>query len=84
MELKYETMTGSQVEKPLELDTTASAEYVYYRKNVQQIEKKDESTGNVTKLWQYDEAKITRAEYQQKQIDDQAQALMELAELIGG
>lgn len=84
MELKYETMTGSQIDKPLELDTSSSADYVYYRKNVKQIVSKDEATGETVKLWQYEEAKVTRAEYQQKCIDDQAQALMELAEIIGG
>lgn len=83
MELKYEQVTGSQIDKPLALDATTSADYVYYRKNIKRIENKDPASGEVVKLWQYDEAKVTRAEYQQKQIDDQAQALMELAEMIG-
>ena len=38
MNLNYETVTGSQAEKPTELDTTSSVNFVYYRKNIKQIE----------------------------------------------
>ena len=42
MNLNYETVTGSQAEKPTELDTTSSVNFVYYRKNIKQIEQTDE------------------------------------------
>ena len=83
MNLNYETVTGSQAEKPTELDTASSVNYVYYRKNIKQIEQTDEQ-GNTVKLWQYDEAKVTRQEYLQNCIDDNAQALADLAAMIGG
>ena len=83
MNLHYETVTGSQAEKPSELDTTSSANYVYYRKNIKQIEQTDEQ-GNTVKLWQYDEAKVTKQEYLQNCVDDNAQALADLAAMIGG
>lgn len=79
----YETVTGSQAEKPAELDTTSSAEYVYYRRNIKQIEQTDDQ-GNTVTLWQYEEAKVSRQEYLQNCIDDNAQALADLAALIGG
>ena len=83
MNLNYETVTGSQAEKPAELDTTSSVNFVYYRKNIKQIEQTDEH-GNTVKLWQYDEAKVTKQEYLQNCIDDNAQALADLAAMIGG
>ena len=83
MNLNYETVTGSQAEKPTELDTTSSVNFVYYRKNIKQIEQTNEH-GNAVKLWQYDEAKVTRQEYLQNCIDDNAQALADLAAMIGG
>lgn len=83
MNLNYETVTGSQAEKPTELDTTSSVNFVYYRKNIKQIEQTDEQ-GSTVKLWQYDEAKVTRQEYLQNCIDDNAQALADLAAMIGG
>lgn len=79
----YKTVTGSQAEKPAELDTTSSAEYVYYRRNIKQIEQTD-GQGNMVTLWQYEEAKVSRQEYLQNCIDDNAQALADLAALIGG
>ena len=83
MNLNYETVTGSQAEKPTELDTTSSVNFVYYRKNIKQIEQTDEH-GNSVKLWQYDEAKVTKQQYLQNCIDDNAQALADLAARIGG
>ena len=83
MNLNYETVTGSQAEKPAELDTTSSVNFVYYRKNIKQIEQTDEQ-GTTVKLWQYDEAKVSRQEYLQNCIDDNAQALADLAAMIGG
>ena len=83
MNLNYETVTGSLAEKPTELDTTSSVIFVYYRKNIKQIEQTDEQ-GNTVKLWQYDEAKVSRQEYLQNCIDDNAQALADLAAMIGG
>lgn len=83
MNLNYETVTGSQAEKPAELDTTSSVNFVYYRKNIKQIEHTDEQ-GNTVKLWQYDEAKVTKQEYLQSCIDENAQALADLAAMIGG
>ena len=83
MNLNYETVTGSQADKPTELDTTSSVNFVYYRKNIKQIEQTDEQ-GRIVKLWQYDEAKVSRQEYLQNCIDDNAQALADLAAMIGG
>ena len=60
--LKYNKVQGSQVEKPLAIDTKSSATIVYIRKNIARIEKELQS-GEKVKIWEYDEAQLTKEQY---------------------
>lgn len=74
-----------------EIDTTSSKKYVYLRKNFQQ-ETMPDMDGTIT-VWGFDEAKVLQSEWMQhlteennelkKQLDEQADAIIELASLIG-
>ena len=71
MELNYRAAEGSQTEQPAAVDE--SSEYVVrLRKNIKQIDKQDPASGEVVKMWSYDEAVLTREEYARKIADDNA------------
>lgn len=77
MVLNYKHVVGSQPEKPLEVDETSSKYSVYLRKN---IVSKEVTDNNITStFWEYDEAILTKEEYDEykKEIDED-----KLAELI--
>ncbi len=58
----WNQITGTQSERPAEVDTTSSPTTVYLRRNIKQITETDES-GNEHKVWQYEEREMTVAEY---------------------
>lgn len=70
------------------LDTTSSAYYTYIRKNVQEVEKEDPD-GTKRTMFEYDEAKLTKAEYALYRVSEAAgedntaaqEAIAELAEI---
>lgn len=64
MKIVWETVTGSQENRPEVIDKTSSGKYVYLRRNFQRITRTDENSGKVV-LWQYEEAKVTQEEYAQ-------------------
>ena len=51
--------------KPELIDTTSSKTTVYLRKNIIEIEKTNESDDTTTIFYEYDEAKLTKEEYQE-------------------
>ena len=51
--------------KPELIDTTSSKTTVYLRKNIVEIEKTNESDNTSTTFYEYDEAKLTKQEYQE-------------------
>ena len=51
--------------KPDLVDTTSSKTTVYLRKNIIEKERVDEETGESTTYYEYDEAKLTKEEYQE-------------------
>ena len=51
--------------KPELIDTTSSKTTVYLRKNIIEKERVDEETGESTPYYEYDEAKLTKEEYQE-------------------
>lgn len=63
MELVYKEITGTQDERPKDIDITSSSTDVYVRKDIEQITNKDES-GNERKEWHYKEAVLTKEEYE--------------------
>ena len=51
--------------KPDLVDTTSSKTTVYIRQNVVENKKTDEMSGKETVFYEYEEAKLTKAEYQE-------------------
>ena len=58
----WRKVTGSQIEKPAEFDTTSSTVVVYQRKNIERIQVNNHDD-SISELWQYDERKMTHSEY---------------------
>lgn len=51
--------------KPELIDTTSSKTSVYIRQNIIEVEKTNESDDTSTIFYEYDEAKLTKQEYQE-------------------
>ena len=51
--------------KPDLVDTTSSKTTVYIRKNIVENKKTDEMSGKETVFYEYEEAKLTKAEYKE-------------------
>lgn len=51
--------------KPELVDTTSSKKYTYLRKDIIETQKVDEFSNETTTLYEYQEAKLTKAEYQE-------------------
>lgn len=65
MNLIWNTVEGSQEEKPKEIETISSKTTIYLRKNIKRMTRHDEITGDDSEFWQYDEATLTQREYEQ-------------------
>ena len=63
MKLNY-IKSQSSVEPDL-VDTTSSKTTVYIRQNIVENIKKDEMSGKETVFYEYEEAKLTKAEYKE-------------------
>ena len=63
MKLNYKKSQSSI--KPDLIDTTSSKKYVYLRQNVVKINSTDEQSGEDISYFEYDEAKLTRSEYEE-------------------
>ena len=61
MQLTWRKSQAGQ--SPALLDTTSSKKVVYIRKNVEEVEKKDEETGETYTVYQYDECRISKTDY---------------------
>lgn len=59
----WQTVQGSQENKPLEFDTESSQFYVYQRRNIHRVEVINENDDTPTLLWEYDERLLTPDEY---------------------
>ena len=64
------------------VDTTSSNVVVYLRKNVVEKQVKDEITGETHTMYEYDEAKLTKAEYAEYLKNPELQSVMELTEKV--
>ena len=63
--MKLEFYKSSSSVKPELIDTTSSKVVVYLRQNIVENIKTDEMSGEETVFYEYDEAKLTKAEYQE-------------------
>ena len=63
----WKKVTGTQPDKPEEVDRTSSPSTVYLRKNIEQVTREVEgSDGKIQTVteWQYDEKEMTVKEYE--------------------
>ena len=61
----WKKVTGTQLDKPEEIDRTSSPLTVYLRKNIEQVTREVEgSNGEMATEWQYDEKEMTVEEYE--------------------
>lgn len=63
MILNYKKSQSSN--KPDLIDTTSSKKYVYLRQNVVEVNSIDEQSGEDRSYFEYDEAKLTKSEYEE-------------------
>lgn len=56
--------TSHSTVKPELLDTTSSKKVVYIRQNIVELEETDEISGETYTYYEYEEAKLTKAEYE--------------------
>ena len=63
MQLNYVKSQSSV--KPELIDTTSSKSTVYLRKNIVEVERNDMNDDILTTFYEYDEAKLTKEEYQE-------------------
>lgn len=64
-------VTGSQADRPKEIDTDSSPTTVYLRRGIKEIEismDAGEEQANTIKEWEYEERELTREEYAQSLI----------------
>lgn len=63
----WKTVTGTQPERPEEIDKTSSPLTVYLRKNIKQVEREIEGSVGESQTvteWQYEEREMTVEEYE--------------------
>ena len=63
--MKMNYVKSKSTIKPELIDTTSSKTTVYIRQNIVENIKTDEMTGEKTVFYEYDEAKLTKEEYQE-------------------
>ena len=72
--MKLESYRSSSSVKPEMIDTTSSKKVVYIRQNIIEVQKDD------TIFYEYDEAKLTKAEYQEYLKELEATDTLEIVE----
>lgn len=63
----WKKVTGTQTERPEEIDRTSSPSTVYLRRNIEQVEREVEGADGETQTvteWQYEEREMTVEEYE--------------------
>ena len=63
MKLNYKKSQSSI--KPDLINTTSSKKYVYLRQNIVEVNSTDEQSGEDRSYFEYDEAKLTKSEYEE-------------------
>ena len=59
----WKQVTGSQSEKPLEVDAVSSESTIYLRRNIKEVEIENEVSGEKVTMWHYEERQLTPQEY---------------------
>lgn len=82
---------AESAERPAELDTTSSKTVNYVRKNITEVER-EQPDGTTMTMYEYDELAVPKADWllfnelsdSATRITDVEDAVIELAEMIGG
>ena len=82
---------AESAERPAELDTTSSKKVNYVRKNITEVER-EQSDGSKMTMYEYDELEVPKTDWllfnelseSATRITDVEDAVIELAEMIGG
>ena len=82
---------AESAERPIELDTTSSKTVNYVRKNIVEV-KREQPDGTSMTMYEYDELAVPKADWllfnelsdSATRITDVEDAVIELAEMIGG
>ena len=82
MNITYTHESGSQVERPSELDMTSSKNTVYLRKNIERVSQEDPITGETLEFWEYDEARLSHVDYAIYAAEKSAEDLIEAEQEI--
>lgn len=67
---------------PALIDTTSSKTVIYLRKNVVKKRVENKITGKTHTVYEYEEAKLTKAEYEQYKEELKIQSAMELSDEV--
>lgn len=60
---EWKIVLGTEEIKPLEIDKISSPTTVYQRRNIEQVEQTDSTTGDKIKYWKREERELTLEEY---------------------
>lgn len=72
---KFETVIGTQAEKPAELDTTSSQYVVYIRTDIEPYEIQGEGDEEPVQGWKYKECVVPNNQYLINQLNSQQEAI---------
>lgn len=72
---QFNTVIGTQAEKPKEIDTESSKYVVYIRTDIEPYEIKEEGSEDVVKGWKYKECVVPNNKYLIDQLSSQQEAI---------
>lgn len=78
---EWKEVIGTQKERPSEIDTTSSSDYVYERKNITEYTETDDQEEITLKGWKYLERKIPKGQWT---VDVTAQNKQNLDAIMAG
>ena len=74
----WKTVTGTQQERPEEVDRESSPTTVYLRKNIRQVEQKEaEDSGETVSVWQYEEQELESMILMRQAVSENASGIVE-------
>lgn len=71
----FNTVIGTQSEKPKEVDSTSSQYVIYIRKDIEPYEIKEEGSEETVKGWKYKECVVPNTKYLIDQLSSQQEAI---------
>lgn len=69
--MTFQTVLGTQTEKPQEIDTQSSESVIYIRKNIQRYEVEEDEYNPAFSGWKYEEAVVPNVLWVQEKLKEQ-------------